>query len=46
MTSRQEILEEKARELSEEWHAENNKPESVRKAMRYIRAQKERRGIA
>ena len=42
---RKEILEETARELSEEWHRINDKPKSVLKAMRYVKLQKERRGI-
>lgn len=40
--TRKEILEETARELSEEWHRINDKPKSVHKAMRYIKAQKKR----
>ena len=43
--NRKEILEVKEKELSDEWHEKYDKPKSVRKAMRYIKAQKERRGI-
>lgn len=32
-------------EMAEKWHVENDKPKSVRKAMKYIKQQKERRGI-
>lgn len=32
-------------EMAEKWHAENDKSKSVRKAMKYIKQQKERRGI-
>ena len=32
-------------EMAEKWHAKNDKPKSVRKAMKYIKQQKERRGI-
>lgn len=32
-------------QMAKEWHEKNDKPKAVRKAMRYIKAQKERRGI-
>lgn len=32
-------------QMAKEWHKQNDKPKSVRKAMRYIKNQKERRGI-
>lgn len=43
--NRKEILEETARELSEEWHRLNDKPKSNRIALQWIKIQKERRGI-
>jgi len=33
-------------QMAKEWHKENDKPESVRKSMRYIKKQKERRVTA
>lgn len=33
-------------QMAKEWHEENDKPKSVRKAMRCIKNQKERRNIA
>ena len=32
-------------QMAKEWHKENDKPESVRRAMRYIKSQKKRRGV-
>ena len=32
-------------QMAKEWHEKNDKPESVRKAMRYIKAQKKRLGL-
>jgi hypothetical protein len=31
--------------MTAEWHTENDKPEPVRKALKYIKQQKERLGI-
>ncbi|MGM0122700.1 hypothetical protein IGI37_000065 [Enterococcus sp. AZ194] len=31
--------------MAAEWHKENDKPEPVRKALKYIKQQKERLGI-
>lgn len=32
-------------QMAKEWHKENDKFKSVRRAMRYIKKQKERRGV-
>ena len=32
-------------QMAKEWHKENDKPKSVRRAVRYIKNQKERRGV-
>ena len=32
-------------QMAKEWHKQNDKPKSVRRAMRYIKKQKERREV-